>query len=75
MQDIGVDKQGGEQRPDSALFEIAETKDQVSLGERRILLPRPEAGCDARKYQQRIGLQGSDEPCIRIALLSPSCLE
>jgi hypothetical protein len=57
MKDIGVNKQGHRQRPDSAVFEIAQTEDKISFGKCRILLPCPNAGCDAGEYQQRVGLQ------------------
>jgi hypothetical protein len=37
-----------EQSPDSAVFELAETEDRVWFGKRRLVLPCPNAGCDAR---------------------------
>ncbi len=58
MQDIGMNKQCREQRPYSALFEVAQTEDKICFGECRILLPPPEARSNASKYQQCVGFQG-----------------
>jgi hypothetical protein len=52
MQDVGVDKQRCDQSPQYALFEVAQTENEISLCERRILLPRPKTGGDASEYQQ-----------------------
>jgi hypothetical protein len=51
MEHVSVNKQRREQRPDSALFEIVETEDEISLGERRLLLPSPKARPDAGEDQ------------------------
>ena len=47
MKDVGVNKQGDDYSPESAIFEVAQTEDEILFGERRVLLPRPEAGYDA----------------------------
>jgi hypothetical protein len=60
-EDVGVNKQGHDRRPDSALFEVAQTEDKIFFGEGRVLLPCPDAGCDASEYQQWIGLQVIDK--------------
>jgi hypothetical protein len=52
-----MDKQSGKNRPGSTLVEIAKTKNQISLGERRLLLPRPQACPDTSDYQKKINLQ------------------
>jgi len=52
MQNTGVHKQRAKQCPDSALLEIVKTEDEISFGERRVLLPSPDAGHDARENQQ-----------------------
>jgi len=52
VEDVGVNKQRCDQRPNPALFEIIQTEDEIVLGERRLLLPRPEARRDASEYQQ-----------------------
>jgi len=52
MQDVGMNEQRRHRRPHPALFEIAQTKNKISFGERRLLLPRPEARRDASEYQQ-----------------------
>ena len=52
VEDASVDKQRRDQRPDPAFFEVVETEDKIVLGERRLLLPRPEARREASEYQQ-----------------------
>ena len=61
MKDVGVNKQGYHQRPDSAVFKIAQTEDEISFGKRWVLLPCPNAGCDAGEDQQRVDLQVIDK--------------
>jgi hypothetical protein len=52
VQHVGMNKQRRNQRPGSAIFEIAQSKNEISFGERRLLLPGPEARRDASEYQQ-----------------------
>jgi hypothetical protein len=58
VQDTAVNKEGRQESPDPAVYEVVKAKDKILFGKRRRLLPGPEASRYAGEYEEKVDSQG-----------------